>query len=68
METGLRMQSCPSGEDRGCLSSVNGLSYSSVASILKNNIDRCPPDPDAADGPTIHHQHLRGPTYFHQPS
>ena len=33
-------------------------------SILKNNIDRRPPDPDAADGPTIRHQHLRGPTYF----
>ena len=43
---------------------INGLSYSSAASILKNNIDRRPPDPDAADGPTIHHQHLRGPTYF----
>ena len=43
---------------------INGLSYSSVASILKNNIDRRPPDPDAADGPTIHHQHLRGSTYF----
>jgi hypothetical protein len=33
-------------------------------SILKNSIDRRQPDPDAADGPTIHHQHLRGPTYF----
>lgn len=43
---------------------INGLSYSSVASILKNNIDRRQRDPTAADGPVIHHQHLRGPTYF----
>ena len=43
---------------------INGLSYSSVASILKNNIDRRQRDPAAADGPVIHHQHLRGPTYF----
>ena len=43
---------------------INGLSYSSVASILKNNIDRRPPDPAASDGPVIRHQHLRGPTYF----
>jgi hypothetical protein len=43
---------------------INGLSCSSVASILKNNIDRRPPDPDAADRPTIHHQHRRGPTCF----
>ncbi|MDH3664975.1 MAG: IS21 family transposase, partial [Alphaproteobacteria bacterium] len=43
---------------------INGLSYSSVASILKNNIDRRRRDPATADGPVIHHQHLRRPTYF----
>ena len=43
---------------------INGLSYSSVASILKNNIDRRRRDPAADEGPVIHHQHLRGPTYF----
>jgi len=43
---------------------INGLSYSSVASILKNNIDRRQRDAATDDGPVIHHQHLRGPTYF----
>ena len=43
---------------------IDGLSYSSVASILKNNIDRRRRDPAADEGPVIHHQHLRGPIYF----
>ena len=48
---------------------INGLSYSSVASILKNNLDRFRPAPDrhggAADGPPLDHDNIRGPSYFH---
>jgi transposase len=43
---------------------INGLSYSSVASILKNNLDRHRPA-TAADGPMIEHANIRGPEYFH---
>jgi transposase/DNA-binding CsgD family transcriptional regulator len=43
---------------------INGLSYSSVASILKNNLDRHRPA-TAADGPMIEHANIRGPDYFH---
>jgi transposase len=43
---------------------INGLSYSSVASILKNNLDRHRPA-TAADGPVIEHANIRGPDYFH---
>jgi transposase len=44
---------------------INGLSYSSVASILKNNLDRCRPDHGTADGPPLDHSNIRGPSYFH---
>jgi transposase len=44
---------------------INGLSYSSVASILKNNLDRFRPANSAADGPPLDHDNIRGPSYFH---
>ena len=43
---------------------VNGLSYTSVASILKNNLERQKPE-QSKDGPVIHHANLRGGSYFH---
>jgi transposase len=43
---------------------IGARSYSSVASILKNNLDRRTPRP-ATDGPTIDHPNIRGPQYFH---
>jgi transposase len=42
--------------------------YSSVASILRNNLDRRQPPRSAkpaADGPAIDHHNIRGPEYFH---
>jgi transposase len=42
---------------------IGALTYKSVASILKNNLDRAP---QAAESSTvIEHQNLRGPGYFH---
>jgi len=42
---------------------IGALTYKSVASILKNNLDRAPP---AAESSTVvEHQNLRGPGYFH---
>jgi transposase len=43
---------------------IGARSYSSVNSILKNNLDRRRPD-TPADGPAITHDNIRGPTYFH---
>jgi transposase len=43
---------------------IGARSYSSVSSILKNNIDRQRPA-KPADGPAISHDNIRGPTYFH---
>jgi transposase len=43
---------------------IGARSYSSVNSILKNNLDRRRPD-TPADGPAIAHGNIRGPTYFH---
>jgi transposase len=43
---------------------IGARSYSSVNSILKNNLDRKRPA-TPADGPTIAHDNIRGPTYFH---
>ena len=43
---------------------IGARSYSSVVSILKNNLDRTRPEP-ATDGPAITHDNIRGPTYFH---
>jgi transposase len=39
-------------------------SYSSVKSILKNNLDRKRPE-SPTDGPEIAHDNVRGPNYFH---
>ena len=43
---------------------IGARSYSSVNSILKNNLDRQRPA-TPADGPAIAHDNIRGPTYFH---
>jgi len=43
---------------------IGARSYSSVNSILKNNLDRQRPE-KPADGPAIAHDNIRGPTYFH---
>lgn len=43
---------------------IGGTSYSSVNSILKNNLHRHRPD-TPAEGPAITHQNIRGPEYFH---
>lgn len=43
---------------------IGGLSYTSLASILKNHLDhRCPePEPEL---PLLQHANIRGPGYFH---
>ena len=41
---------------------IGGLSYTSVASILKNHLDRQPPEPEL---PLLQHANIRGPGYFH---
>jgi transposase len=43
---------------------IGARSYSSVHSILKNNLDRRQPAMPA-DGPSIAHDNIRGPAYFH---
>jgi transposase len=43
---------------------IGARSYSSVNSILRNNLDRQRPAMPA-DGPAIAHDNIRGPTYFH---
>ena len=43
---------------------IGARSYSSVNSILKNNLDRQRPAAPA-DGPAIAHSNIRGSTYFH---
>jgi transposase len=43
---------------------IGARSYSSVNSILKNNLDRRR-SAMPADGPAIAHDNIRGPTYFH---
>jgi transposase len=43
---------------------IGARSYTSVTSILKNNLDRVRPAP-ATDGPAIVHANIRGPRYFH---
>lgn len=43
---------------------IGARSYTSVNSILKNNLDRRRPD-KAADAPAIAHHNVRGPNYFH---
>ncbi len=47
---------------------IGARSYSSVSSILKNNLDRRRPPASTkgpADGPAIDHPNIRGPRYFH---
>jgi transposase len=43
---------------------IGARSYTSVTSILKNNLDRRRPA-SATDGPAIVHANIRGPGYFH---
>lgn len=43
---------------------INGLTFTSVQSILKNNLHRHRPQ-KPAEGPAITHQNIRGPEYFH---
>jgi transposase len=43
---------------------IGARSYTSVNSILKNNLDARRPAA-AADGPSIAHSNIRGPGYFH---
>ena len=43
---------------------IGARSYTSVTSILKNNLDRKRPA-SATDGPAIVHSNIRGPDYFH---
>ena len=43
---------------------IGARSFTSVNSILKNNLDRRRPAA-AADGPSIAHPNIRGPGYFH---
>ena len=43
---------------------IGARSYTSVTSILKNNLDRQRPA-TATDGPAIVHSNIRGPRYFH---
>jgi transposase len=43
---------------------IGSRSYTSVKSILKNNLDRKRPEP-VTDGPAIPHRNIRGASYFH---
>ena len=43
---------------------IGGLSYSSVKSILQNNLHRRRPE-TPAEGPAITHPNIRGASYFH---
>ena len=59
----------PHGRDAleaACLRAIeiNGLTYQSVQSILRNNLHRHRPA-KPAEGPAITHQNIRGPEYFH---
>jgi transposase len=47
---------------------IGARSYTSVTSILKNNLDRQRPaqsNNGGTDGPAIVHANIRGPRYFH---
>lgn len=59
----------PHGRDAleaACLRAIeiNGLTFQSVSSILRNNLHRHRPQ-KPAEGPAITHQNIRGPEYFH---
>ena len=43
---------------------IGGTSYSSVNSILRNNLHRHRPE-TPAEGPAITHRNIRGPEYYH---
>jgi hypothetical protein len=43
---------------------IGALSYSSVKSILQNNLHRRRPE-TPAEGPAITHPNIRGASYFH---
>ena len=43
---------------------IGARSFTSVNSILKNNLEAKRPA-SAADGPSIAHPNIRGPRYFH---
>ena len=43
---------------------IGARSFTSVNSILKNNLEANRPEP-AADGPPIAHSNIRGSRYFH---
>lgn len=43
---------------------INARTYSSVKSILQNNLERKRREP-ATDGPAITHTNIRGAGYFH---
>ena len=63
---GLAKRYGPERLEAACLRAleIGARSYTSVASILKNNLDRTRPEP-ATDGPAITHTNIRGSTYFH---
>jgi len=63
---GLAKRHGPERLEAGCARAleIGARSYTSVASILKNNLDRNRPAP-ATDGPAIVHANIRGPRYFH---
>jgi transposase len=44
---------------------IGGVSYRSVASILKHSLDQKPLAPAADDPPTIIHNNIRGHKYYH---
>jgi hypothetical protein len=58
----MRSRLCADSASRAL--DIGARSYSSVNSILKNNLDRRRPAMPA-DGPAIAHHNIRGPTYFH---
>jgi hypothetical protein len=54
----------PTAQECARALAIGARSYTSVSSILKNNLDRQQPA-SAADGPAIAHPNIRGPGYFH---
>lgn len=47
---------------------INANSYKSVASILKNGLDKRPVPQPQPRLPTIEHDNVRGPGYYHKPN
>jgi hypothetical protein len=41
-----------------------GPTRRSVVAILRNNLEKAPPPSDDAVFVTLHHENVRGPTYF----